>query len=206
MTAIWTDVVTAAGGLLSESPLVLLGPAMLVEGPVATLVAGSLVSGGLLGFWWAWSTALAADLVVDSVLYLVGRSARRTGAVERLRRLGLTESRRDVLSHRVSTGLPRVVLGAKLVDIGAVPAFLAIGLASVPYRRFLAWNLPATAVRAAVLIGLGALAGGQLSGAVRSQPWLVAACGLGLGLVLLAIQTAVRRLAAARGAPHACAS
>lgn len=193
--------VAAVTGLLGTSPLLVLGPAMVLEGPVATLVAGAMVGVGLLGWWPAWGVAVAADLVMDSLLYAIGRSGTGSRGARLLRRLGLTDARREQLNDRIGTHLPRVVLGAKLVDIGAVPAFLAAGLAGVGYRRFLAWNAPATAVRAAVLLGLGALVGSRLSSTVRADPWLVALVGIALGLTLLAIHAAVTRIAARRGAP-----
>jgi membrane protein DedA with SNARE-associated domain len=191
----------AVSGLLGTSPLLVLGPAMLVEGPIATLMAGAMVGVGLLGWWPAWAAAVAADLIADSLLYLIGRGGTRSGGARLLRRLGLTDDRRDTLRDKVVVNLPRVVLGAKLVDVGAVPAFLAAGLAGVGYRRFLAWNAPATAVRSAVLLGLGAAAGNQLAVTVRTDPWLIALVGLALGLTLLAIHAAITRIAARRGAP-----
>ena len=144
--------VAAVTSLLATSPLLVLGPAMLVEGPIATLMAGAMVGVGLLGWWPAWAVAVTADLIADSLLYLIGRTGTGLRAARLLRRLGLTDARRETLRDRVVVNLPRVVLGAKLVDVGAVPAFLAAGLAGVGYRRFLAWNAPATAIRAAVLL------------------------------------------------------
>jgi membrane protein DedA with SNARE-associated domain len=193
--------VAAVTGLLTTSPLLVLAPAMLVEGPVATVVAGTMVGVGLLGWWPAWAAAVAADLVADSLLYLVGRCGSGSRGARVLRRLGLSDARRDLWRDKVVQHLPRVVLGAKLVDVGAVPAFLSAGLAGVGYRRFLLWNAPATAVRAAVLLGLGAAAGTQLADTVRSEPWLIALAGLALGLSLLAVHAVVTRIAARRGAP-----
>ncbi|MEQ3549289.1 VTT domain-containing protein [Pseudonocardia nematodicida] len=169
-------------------------PVMLVEGPVATLVAGSLVGAGALGWWPVWLAATAADLIADSLLFLLGRygTGRRTERL--LGRLGLTAARWQELRTAVRSQLPRVVIGAKLVDVGAVPAFLATGMAGVPYRRFLAWNAPLTAARAAVLTGLGALLGGQLADRVVAQPWLAVVAGLALGLALLAVHTVIARI------------
>lgn len=199
--SVFAAAVAAVTGLLGTSPLVVLGPAMLVEGPIATVMAGAMVGVGLLGWWPAWAAAVAADLLADSLLYLVGRSGTGSRGAQLLCRLGLTDDRRETLRDKVVVNLPRVVLGAKLVDVGAVPAFLAAGLAGVGYRRFLAWNAPVTAVRSAVLLGLGAAAGNQLAVTVRTEPWLIALVGLALGLTLLAIHAAVTRIAARRGAP-----
>ena len=99
-----------------------------------------------------------------------------------------------------------MIVGAKLVDVGAVPAFLATGMASVPYRRVLAWNAPATAVRAGVLVLLGVLAGRQIAAALLAEPWLAAAAGLALALSLTTIRALVVRVVSRRGARRPCAS
>lgn len=180
------------------SPAVL-WPAMLIEGPIATLVAGSLVGAGVLAWWPVWLAATAADLIVDSLLFLLGRYGYGHRVTRLLRRLGLTESRWQSLRTTVETQLPRVVVGAKLVDIGAVPAFLAAGMAGVPYRRFLLWNVPVTAVRAALLTGVGALVGQGLVDTLTDRPWLVVAGGVTAGLVLLAVRSLVIRLVPRQG-------
>ena len=172
---------------------------MLLEGPVATLVAGSLVGAGVLAFWPVWLAATAADLITDSLLFLLGRCGHGSRARRLLRRLGLTGARWQNLRTGVHTRLPRVVIGAKLVDAGAVPAFLAAGMAGVPYRRFLAWNAPVTAVRAALLTGVGTLVGHRLADALTARPWLAVVGGVALGLGLLALQAVATRLTTRRG-------
>jgi membrane protein DedA with SNARE-associated domain len=177
------------GALAALGPLAVLFPAMLLEGPVATLVAGSLVGAGVLAWSLAWLAAVAADLVVDSALYALGRSGSR--APRLLTRLGLTEARWTDLRGKVHGQLPRVVIGSKLVDAGAVPAFLATGMAGVPYRRFMTWNVPVTAVRAGLLVGLGALVGRGLADTVLAHPWLAVLGGVALGAVLLGVRALV---------------
>lgn len=185
--------------MLAESPLAVLWPAMLLEGPVATLVAGSLVGAGTVAWWPVWLASTTADLMADSLLFLLGRYGHGPRTTRLLRRLGLTESRWQDLRTTVGTQLPRVVVGAKLVDIGAVPAFLATGMAGVSYRRFMVWNAPVTAARAALLTGAGALVGHRLADTITTQPWLVPVGGAAMGLMLLGIQAVVTRLARARG-------
>lgn len=195
-----TTVVGAVAALVAVAPLVALGLAVLLEGPIATVVAGSLVGAGHLSWWTVLLTVVVADLLADSVFYLLGRRGFGPRTRRLLSRIGVTESQWAALRETVSTQLPRVVIGAKLVDIGAIPAFLATGMARVPYRRVLAWNAPATAMRAAALTSLGALVGGRLADDVLANPWLAAGCGIALGLVLLAIQAVVTRITARRGA------
>lgn len=165
--------------------LVLLGVGVLFEGPVVTVLAGSLAGAGLLDWWAVWLVVVAADVLADTAFFVLGRAGRSPRARPVLIRLGLTESRWEILRDKVEHNLPRVVLGAKLVDVGAIPAFLAAGLAGVPHGRFLTWVVPATAVRATVLVGIGALVGSRFAVELADRPWILVVAGLGVGLVLV---------------------
>ncbi|MEQ3548848.1 VTT domain-containing protein [Pseudonocardia nematodicida] len=185
--------------------LALLAVGVVLEGPVVTVVAGSLAGAGLLSWWAVWLVAVIADVVSDTVFYLLGRSGRDSRVAPLLVRLGLTDRRREKVSVAVQDNLPRVVLGAKLVDIGAIPAFLTIGLAGVQYRRFLAWVVPVSAVRGAVLVGFGWLVGGRFAAELADRPWIIVAAGLAAGLVLVAGRALYVRARAPRK-ENVCAS
>lgn len=178
---------------------------VLVEGPVVSVVAGSLAGAGLLDWWVVWLVAFAADVVADTVFYVLGRGGRRPGIAPLLVRLGLTADRREVLRAKVGGHPGRVVLGAKLVDVGAIPAFLAIGLAGVSYRRFVAWVVPLTALRSALLVGIGWVVGGRFAAELADRPWIIVAVGLGVGLVLVAGRALWVRATTSRK-ENACAS
>ena len=190
----------AAGATLA---LIALG--VLVEGPIVTVMAGSLAGAGLLDWWAVLLVAVLADVVADTAFFVLGRAGRRPRVAPVLSRLGLTGDRWETLRATVTENLPRVVLGAKLVDVGAIPAFLATGLAGVRLERFLAWVLPATAVRATVLVGIGSLVGGRLAEELADRPWILVAVGLGVGLVLVTGRALWVRAAASRK-ENACVS
>lgn len=190
--------------MLIAYPLAVLSLAMVVEGPVATVAAGALVGAGVLGWWPVWVVAVAADVLADSCLYALGRSGTRPRIAALLTQLGLGSARRDELSERVTAHLPAVVVGAKIVDVGAVPAFLAAGLSGVSFGRFLSWVTAATVVRAGVLVGLGALLGTALTDELVHRPWIVFLAGATVLAVVAAARVVVGRLAARRSA--SCAS
>ncbi|MEW1956280.1 hypothetical protein [Kineococcus sp. NPDC059986] len=198
-------VVTGTG--LLHGPYAALLPALLAEGPVATVAGGALVGAGHAAFVAVWLLAFGTDLVLDSGLFLLGRLTRRAGRVGRLGRgaaalagrLGLTADRREALAARATDHLPALVAGAKLVDVGAVPAFLAAGWSGVPYRRFAGWVAACTALRVSVLLGLGLLAGDRLAATgpglvadVLATPWLTVLVGVAVGVLVLAGRTVVR--------------
>lgn len=193
----------AVAALLAAVPampfraLLLVGVGAFLEGPVVTVSAAALAGAGRLPWWGVWLAAVAADVLGDTILYALGRHGDRPRVARILTRLGLTEQRRTALTGEVRNHLPRIVIGAKLVDIGAVPAYLAAGLARVGVRRFLAWIVPATAVRAAVLVGIGHLAGARLADDLAGRPWLLLVGGVAVGVALLLGRLLVTRAATA---------
>ncbi|MEQ3551911.1 VTT domain-containing protein [Pseudonocardia nematodicida] len=195
-------------GLIAAAPsapfrsLVVVAVGAFLEGPIVTVAAAALAGAGQLPWWGVWIAALVADVVGDTVLYVLGRHGDRPRVARLLTRLGLTDARRTSLTREVRSHLPRIVIGAKLVDIGAVPAYLAAGLANVGYRRFLAWIVPTTAVRVTVLVGLGYAVGDRLARDLVERPWLLLVGGLLVGAVLLAGRLVVGRATAARRRPR----
>jgi membrane protein DedA with SNARE-associated domain len=186
---LWTSVV--------DHPYALLGPLVLAEGPAATVLAGSLVGAGLALFWPILLIVVIADVAADSALYVLGRFGTRPRMARLLRRLGLTEARRGRLVSAVTGNLPRVVAGAKAVDIAAVPAFLAAGLARVPYGRFVSWIAAASAVRALILLSLGVLFGREAADLLDS-PGTALALTLGLAVTVGLTHLLLRRWAGRR--------
>lgn len=196
-----SDTVAALLAAIPAAPirsLLVIGFGAFLEGPIVTVAAAALAGAGQLPWWGVWLAALVADVVGDTLLYALGRHGDRPAVARVLARLGLTDARRETLTREVHAHLPRIVIGAKLVDIGAVPAYLAAGLANVGYRRFLAWIIPATAVRAAVLVGIGYAAGDRLANDLQSRPWLLLVGGIAVGVALVVGRLAVVRATGAK--------
>jgi membrane protein DedA with SNARE-associated domain len=186
---LWTAVI--------DHPYALLGPLVLAEGPAATVLAGSLVGAGLAAFWPILLIVVVADVSADSLLYLLGRFGNRPRTARLLRRLGLTEERRWRLVGAVTRNLPRMVVGAKAVDIAAVPTFLAAGLAGIPYRRFAGWVAAASLARAALLLGIGVLFGREAADLLKS-PGTAIALTLAVAVCVGGVHLLVRRWAGRR--------
>jgi len=177
------------------APYAALAPALVVEGPVATFVGGTLVGAGHAGLVVVWLLAFGIDVVLDSALFVLGRLARHAGRFPRAAaladRLGLTAERQDTLSRKASDRLGLMVAGAKVVDVSAVPAFLAIGWSGVRYGRFLGWIALTTALRVSLLVGAGLLTGEHVADrvtGVMDRPWLAVLAGLTLGACLLGLK------------------
>jgi membrane protein DedA with SNARE-associated domain len=191
------DVAQVLWNAVIDHPYTLLGPLVLAEGPAATVLAGSLVGAGLAAFWPILLIVVVADVTADSALYLLGRFSGRPRIARLLRRLGLTEKRRLRLTTAVVDNLPKVVAGAKAIDLAAIPAYLSAGIARVPYRRFVGWVTLASAIRAGILIGLGVIFGRQAADLLNS-PATAIACTVGLAVVVTSVHLLVRRWAGRR--------
>ena len=171
---------------LEAHPYLLLFPLVAVEGPLATISAGFLVSDGLIGWPVAYTLAVTADLTADTLYYLLGRSARRPWAGRLLHRIGLTQERLAAMEASFQGNDARVLVTAKVADFAAIPVLIAAGLTKVGYGRFLGWNAAATIPKAGVLMLVGFFAGQQaLSFAERQDPGSAASLAL-LALVPVA--------------------
>ena len=148
---------------LAAAPHLLLFPLVLVEGPLATVLAGSLVAAGAIALPTAALLALVADLTADTGFFLLGRLSRRDRGRQLVQRLGLSDTRRHRLALQFEQHLPAVLAGAKVADVAAVPVLLAAGSSGVGYLRFLGWSALLTAPKVAVLLTLGALFGDRVA-------------------------------------------
>lgn len=176
---------------LMVHPYLALVPLVLLEGPLATILAGSLVAAGALAWPAALVLVVAADLTADCVYFLLGRAGRRSWALRALRHLGLDEHRQQSLGAALASHLPMVLTGAKIADAAAVPTMLAAGFSGVRIHRFLAWDGAITAVKSVVLLAAGALFAAQVVPLVTPAT-SVALLAAVVGSALLA-RTLVRR-------------
>ena len=186
---------TALWSWLQADPYLLLFPLILVEGPLATLLAGSLVAAGAMSFPLAGALAVAAELTADAAIFTAGRLSRGPRARARLARVGLTAARRGALELAVTRDLPGLLLGAKVADAAAVPVILAAGASGVGYARFLAWSAALSIPKALLLLALGAVFGTQVTALLT--PGATAGLVLAALAALVAVTTVRRRRAAA---------
>ena len=147
--------------LLEAHPYLWLFPLAVVEGPLVAMVAGSMVSLGLVSWPLAYPLVVAADLVGDTAFYILGRFGHRLWVRRALGRLGVKRSSLDRLEALFRKKGARVLVGGKLTHFAGAPVLAAAGLAGVGYGRFLLWNLVATVPKSAALMAAGYLFGWQ---------------------------------------------
>jgi membrane-associated protein len=173
--------------LLSTHPYLLLFPLVLVEGPLATVCTGFLISAGLMSWPFAYLLAVTADLTGDTLYYFLGRSGRHPRVHGYLARFGLTGRRLTRLEVALRKNLAKTLVGAKIADIAAIPALVAAGLAKVGYGRFLAWDSVATLPKTAVLMAVGFFFGAQISPYLDPGSAVILAVAAGILAIYLVV-------------------
>jgi len=147
-------------------------PLAVIEGPAVTVFAAFLAAEGMFSLAAVYAIVVLGDLIGDVLYYAVGRwmiggwtrgramdrpggrdgdRRRQHGAhwVARLRR------RVGALAPRIRTRAGAMLLFGKLTHSAGFAVLLAAGVAHVPMRRFLAFNLLGTLPKSLVLVLVG---------------------------------------------------
>lgn len=140
--------------LVIEYRYLILFPVAVIEGPIISIIAGFLCSGGFLNFLTAYLVLMLADLVGDSLYYAVGRYGgrrfiERWGKYIRLNADKLTATERHFNLHPKKT-----LFFGKTQAWGAL-ILVAAGVAKMSYRYFLAINVAATIIKTFLFLLLG---------------------------------------------------
>lgn len=170
--------------LLKGHGAYILTPLAVIEGPVVTVIAGWLASIGVINLAKAYVLVVVADLVGDSILYLLGRYAPLALPQSWRNRIGA--SPRNLVRLRQSfrdTG-PKILMIGKITHAAGFAALFAAGTARMRFGTFLLFNLLATLPKSAAFLALGYLVGTAVTNA---GDWISALSAVGLavaGLIL----------------------
>jgi len=114
----------------------ILFPVVVVEGPIATIIAGFLASIGHLNLYIAYGLIIVADVVGDSIYYALGRWGTRF--VERWGHyIGLTIERVKKIELHYTHHAGKTLILGKLAHSIEIPFLVFAGIAKVSYRKFL---------------------------------------------------------------------
>lgn len=176
MDDIWAEVMR----LVSVWGLWVLLPVTIIEGPVATVIAGWLIKIGALPILPTFAAVLAGDVIGDLLYYALGHQGLRRMPERWRARLGLNERRIMALSARFDRDGMAFLIAAKLTHGAGGPVLAAAGMAGMRLLPFVLANTVAGGVKAAVLLTVGYILGQE---AVLG--WLLPAAVLIAALVLL---------------------
>jgi membrane protein DedA with SNARE-associated domain len=130
-------------------------PIVVVEGPIITIIAGFLSSLGQMNFYLAYLLAVAGDLTGDSLYYCLGRWGGNPYLARWIKYLGLTKERLAHLEGYFSHHAGKTLVLTKFTQGIGFAVLTAAGLAKVPYRKFLWYNLLPTIPKSFVLLLVG---------------------------------------------------
>jgi len=119
------------------------------------IVTGSLISQGVMNFWWAIGLATAGSVIGDQIGYAVVRWG-GSELVERFTRLlGGPERLEKAQSTARRWGGPGIFFSRWLVTPLGPWVNLASGLAGYPWMRFLIWDAIGELLGTLIFVGLG---------------------------------------------------
>jgi membrane protein DedA with SNARE-associated domain len=154
--------------------------AMVLEGPLATVLGAFLAARGLFGLGQIYLLALAADLSGDTLLYILGRLGRIPPRLWRGTK-GLRRRKRALwLQAHLHEHAARLLVTGKLTHALGFLVLIASGAARLPFLPFLGWNLLAALPKTA-LFTLAGYFGGAFYQHIDFYLWLfscIAFCGL----------------------------
>ncbi len=140
--------------LLLTYRYLILFPLVVVEGPIVTVIAGSLVVVGLFNPFLVYPMIVIADLVGDSLYYAIGRWGRQSFIEKYGRFFGLNERRLKKIEDHFDNHSGKTLIFGKITAIGSA-LLVAAGMSKMKYSKFILTNLLATLPKSLLLLLVG---------------------------------------------------
>lgn len=169
---------------MSTYGLWVLTPLAVLEGPIVTVIAGYLASLSILSLWQIVPCVVVADILGDSLLYLLGRLALGGLGPTWRDRLGLSPRRLYSLMRGFRRNGTRILVAAKLTHAAGFAALTAAGAARMPFADFLVANTIAGIPKCLFFVALGYLFGSAyetIASWLSGEAALLLAICVGLG-------------------------
>ena len=155
--------------------------AVIIEGPVATLLGGVWAALGRVNLWGVLLVAVLAGIMADSFWYYVGYYGRqqvlnRWGGLLRVDVDAINKMEEMLFGHRAS----RVLFLAKLTSAMVIPALVAAGITRMGWRKAMRVLLPAQLLWSIGLTGLGYLMADSyllISQKIENFGWMAGGAG-----------------------------
>ncbi|MDP2594270.1 MAG: DedA family protein [bacterium] len=140
--------------LLETYKYLILFPLAIIEGPILTVIAGFLVSLGVMNIYIVYAIIVLGDVIGDALYYGLGRFG--SGFLHRHGHwVGITSDRLErtkVLYH--THHFKSVVLSKVVYGVGLIGMVVA-GSLKMPYKRFMLAAFLVSLVQSAILIIIG---------------------------------------------------
>lgn len=138
-------------------------PIIVIEGPIASVIAGFLVAQEILNFYLIYFIILTGDLAGDIAYYALGRWGRNGMISKWGKYLGISEEKVTNLDQHFKNHSGKTILLGKLSHgIGTI-FIVAAGMAKMPFRNFLYWSTLGTIPKSLLLLLIGYFFGSALA-------------------------------------------
>lgn len=148
-------IVSQTLALVGEFRYWLLFPAVVVEGPIATIIAGLLAAHGELSFWISYLVVVAADTLADLGYYAIGFFGQANISEKFKNRLGITDQKLADLEAGFHTRGGQAFLAGKVFHGPGVAVLVAAGASRFSVSKFLLFNMSITIVKSLLLLLVG---------------------------------------------------
>lgn len=133
----------------------LLALLVLVEGPIAVLLASAAASAGLMRPGLVFISAAIGNLTADSLWWRLGYAGKTEWILHFGRWLGVRPSRIEHLKAKMIEHATRVLFMAKITYSFSIPALIAAGLLRIPWRRWFPYFIVAETLWTGSLVLIG---------------------------------------------------
>ena len=128
---------------------------VLIEGPIAILLASAASSAGLMRPILVFLSAAIGNLTADSLWWLLGYAGKTEWIHSLGRRLRIRESLIEHLKHNMIKHATRVLFLAKITVSFSIPALIAAGLLRIPWKRWFPYFILAETLWTGSLVLIG---------------------------------------------------
>lgn len=141
--------------LLTKYGYFILFPLAIVEGPIITIIAGFLVSLGLMNVFVVYAIVMAGDIIGDTGIYIIGRS----GGALFSRYLKKHSDKLDKAKKYFETHHNKAIVLSKLIHGLGITGLFTAGSLRIPYKRYITICFLTTTVQSVILLTVGILFG-----------------------------------------------
>lgn len=141
---------------------VLVVVSVIIEGPIATLLAATAASGGYLNPVGVFVCAAFGNTIADVLWYLLGYVGNLQSLSRFLRRWRIQTNLIERLEIGINDNAPRLLFVSKLTLGLVIPSLIATGLARVPWQRWFGALVLAECIWTSVLVVAGYFWGAYL--------------------------------------------
>lgn len=142
--------------LLGQYKYFIIFPITVVEGPIIIIVSGFMVYLQVLNFYSAFLILSVADIIGDSMYYLIGRYWRSSNRARRFAKyFGYNEKSEEFLERHFELHKGKTFLVAKISHGLGSTVQIASGIAKVSYKVFLFYSVIGTLPKTFILLVMG---------------------------------------------------